>query len=509
MTTRRRYSSRRMATSTPLKQAARTEEERSFRTAIFVIFALTLVRLVWIAAGTTDLYPDEAQYWLWSLTPDWGYYSKPPLVAWLIAGTTKLAGTDSEIAVRLSAPLLHFGTALMVYALAQRLYDVRTALWSSIAYATLPGVWVSSLIISTDAPLLFCWSIALYGFVRAREPQGEPWWWAVGAAAGAGLLAKYAMAYWLMSAFLFLAVYRDERRHLVRFLGGVILALLIYLPNFLWNQSHRFVSYRHTEANAAFTGSLFHPDKFLSFFGSQFGVFGPIFFATLLLCAVLARRVLSSRREAMLAFFALPTLAMMLVVSFISRAEPNWSAPTYVSATVLVVAFLLAHSRRILILGSILLHVGVVVVAAGLKPAAHLIGHDLRGKYDPLHRLKGWHTLGNAVTQMMRETPGVYLLADDRELMAALVYYVRPHPIDGLKWNAMGGIHDQFDLTADPQRFVGKDFLMVSYRNSVDDIVACFEDAGPIERITIPLGGGDSRTYRVQLLRGFKGYPAP
>lgn len=508
MGTRRRYSARLMAIGTPTKQVIRTEDERSFRTAIFVIFALTLVRLVWIAAGTTDLYPDEAQYWLWSLTPDWGYYSKPPVVAWLIAATTALAGNDNEIAVRLSAPLLHFGTALMVYAVAQRLYDTRAAFWSSIAYATLPGVWVSSIIISTDAPLLFCWSIALYAFVRAREPGGERWWLAVGAAAGAGLLAKYAMAYWLLSAALFLATYRDERRHFPRFLGGVVLALLIYLPNFLWNQSHRFVSYRHTEANAAFTGSLFHPDKFLSFFGSQFGVFGPVFFAALILCAVLARRSLNNRRDAMLAFFALPTLVMMLMVSFISRAEPNWSAPTYVSATVLVVAFLLAHGQRILILGSILLHTGVVVVAAGLKPAAHLVGHDLRGKYDPLHRLKGWHTLGSAVTRMMMETPGVHLLADDRELMAALVYYVRPHPINGLKWNAMGGIHDQFDLTAHPESFVGQDFLMVSFRNDVDEIVACFQDAGPIERITIPLGGGDSRTYRVQLLRGFKGYPA-
>ena len=31
--------------------------------------------------------------------------------------------------------------------------------------------------------------------------------------------------------------------------------------------------------------------------------------------------------------------------------------------------------------------------------------------------------------------------------MAALIYYVRPHPFDALKWNGEGGIHDQFDLT--------------------------------------------------------------
>ena len=49
--------------------------------------------------------------------------------------------------MRLAAPLLHFGTAIMIYQVAQRLYDARIAFWSSVAYATLPGVWVSAVII--------------------------------------------------------------------------------------------------------------------------------------------------------------------------------------------------------------------------------------------------------------------------------------------------------------------------------------------------------------------------
>lgn len=482
------------------------DQERSFRLAVFIVFALTLVRLLWIASGATDLYPDEAQYWLWSLKPDWGYYSKPPLVAWLIALTTWLTHSDNELAVRLSAPLLHFGTALMIYALAQRLYDARTAFWSSVAYATLPGVWASSIIISTDAPLLFCWSVALYAFIRAREPGGERWWWAAGAAAGIGLLAKYAMAYWLISALLFLAAYREERRHLPRFAAAALLALLLYSPNFIWNYTHHFVSYHHTEANAALGGTLGHPSKLLAFFGSQFGVFGPVFFAALLVFVLLARRVLRERREAMLAFFTLPTLAMMLVVSFLSRAEPNWAAPVYVSAVVLVVALLLAEGQRLLVWGSIVLHCAAVVALAEAKPVARAFGYDLPAKYDALHRLRGWRILGQTVGRLLRENPGTRLLADDRELMASLIYYVEPHPYDSLKWNAMGGIHDQFDLTADPSRYLGGNFLLVSYRNSVDAITRRFQSSGPVEHIIIPLGGGQARSYEVRLLYGFKGY---
>jgi hypothetical protein len=490
-------------------QAARAKaeaEERSLRAAAFVIFALTVVRLLWIASGATDLYPDEAQYWIWSLKPAWGYYSKPPLIAWLIAASTGLTGSDNELAVRLPAPLLQLGTALMVYAIAHRLYDARVAFWSCVAYATLPGVWVSSFIMSTDAPLLFCWSIALYAFVRAREPNSAAWWWVAGLAAGFGLLAKYAMAYWILSALFFLLVYRDERRHLPRFAAAMVLALAIYSPNFIWNFANDFVSYHHTEANAALGGALLHPARFLEFFGSQFGVFGPAFFASLVFCALFMGRTLAQRREAMLAFFALPTLAMMLVVSFLSRAEPNWAAPTYVSAIVLVVAALLGAGWRKLVLGSVALHVVAVVALAGLKPAARMIGYDLPAKYDALHRLHGWRILGASVSRLLITHPGVKLMADDRELMAALIYYVVPHPLGALKWNGAGGIHDQFDLVTDPARYVGADFLLVSYRANLDDITARFQSTGPIEHIIISLGAGQARSYDLRWLYGFKGY---
>ncbi|HEY3916228.1 MAG TPA: glycosyltransferase family 39 protein [Stellaceae bacterium] len=502
-----------MAVGTDVKKPAAAEAERSLRIAVFVVFAITVVRFLWIASGATDLYPDEAQYWLWSLHPDWGYYSKPPVVAWLIAASTWIAGSDNELAVRMTAPLLHFGTALMVYAIAQRLYDARAAFWSAVVYATLPGVWVSAVIMSTDAPLLFCWSVTLYAFVRARESQGARWWWLVSIGCGLGLLSKYAMAYWMISALLYLAIYRGERRHLPRFAGAMALALLIYAPNFLWNAAHGFVSYHHTEANAALGGPLFHPENFLAFFGSQFGVFGPVLFGALIVCAALGRRMLAGPREAMLAFFALPTLAMMLVVSFLSRAEPNWSAPTYLSATVLVVAFLLARAPRVLLWGSVALHVAVAVMIAEAKPLTHLVGYDLPGKYDPLHRLKGWRTLGATVGRMLAENPGTHLMADDRELMAALVYYVSPHPLDALKWNGAGGIHDQFDLTAEPAKYIGDNFLLVSFRNNIDDIVSRFATTGPVERITIFLGPPTkqgqpplTRVYQVRLLGGFKGY---
>jgi hypothetical protein len=488
-------------------QARGTVEERSWSLALWIVFAVTLARLVWLALGRADLYPDEAQYWLWSLHPAFGYYSKPPVVAWLIAFTTGLFG-DTEAAVRLAAPLLHFATSLVIYQLARRLYDARVALWSAIAYVTLPGVSASAVLISTDAPLLLCWAVALYAFVRARAPQGGRWWIVVGIAAGFGLLSKYAMAYWLFSALLFLLLFADERRHLPRFLGAVALALAIYAPNFVWNAANGFVSYLHTRDNADLGGPLFHPAQFLEFLLSQFGVFGPIFFATLLIIVLAARRNLADRRAALLASFALPSLVLMLVVSFLSRAQPNWSAPTFVSAVVLVVASLLAHGRVLLVTLSVALHLLIAAVAFGAHDIAHAFGIELRAEQDPLHRLRGWATLGRVVSDMLARHPGVHLMSDDREVMASLIYYVRPHPFDALKWNGEGGIHDQFDLTAEPQRYIGGDFLLVARApDNVERILQRFAGVEPIEqKIDIGLDRQTLRSYRVYWLHGFKGY---
>ena len=128
--------------------------------------AITVARLLWLAVQSAELYPDEAQYWFWAQHLALGYYSKPPLVAWLIALSTAMFG-DGEFAVRLSAPLLHGVAAGLVYAIGTQLYDRRVGFWSALVYASLPAVSLSALLISTDAALMPCWAAALYFFIRA------------------------------------------------------------------------------------------------------------------------------------------------------------------------------------------------------------------------------------------------------------------------------------------------------------------------------------------------------
>jgi 4-amino-4-deoxy-L-arabinose transferase-like glycosyltransferase len=485
--------------------AAAMHDQRYQRIAAYALLAVTVLRLVWLAGDPIDLYPDEAQYWLWSRHLAFGYFSKPPLLPWIIAATTAIFGED-EFAIRVASPLIHLATGLVVYAIARRLYDARTACWSAVLYATLPAVSLSSAIMSTDVPLMLCWAVALYAFIRARESAGWRWWLVAGVAAGFGLLAKYAMEYWLLSAFFLVLAFRDERQHLLRLIGAAAIAHLIYLPNLVWNATNGFVSYKHTEANANLAGPLIHPGAFLEFLSAQFGVFGPILFGTLLVIVCVFPRALADKRARLLAVFALPTLAMMLIVSFLSRAHANWSAPTYVSATVLVAAFLVMRGRTILLAASIVLHVAAALFLVGGRPAAAALGTELPAKLDLLHRVRGWSVLGRTVGDMLAKRPGVILMTWSREDLAALIYYVHPHPFDAVIWNPGGGARNQFEMETDMSRYVGRDFLFISQTEIEPWNAARFTSVSPPVHIVIPLGSGVARRYFVYDLGGFKGY---
>ena len=469
------------------------------------VAAITALRLLWLALQPADLFPDEAQYWVWSQRLALGYYSKPPLVAWLIGATTGLFG-DSEFAVRLSAPLLHAGAAFFVYGIGARLYDERVGFWSALTYASLPGVSVSAFIVSTDAPLMLFWAAALYAFVRAREEGGWGWWIAVGFAAGLGLLAKYAMAYWLLSALGFVLVFAAERRHLRPVLTAAGIALVLYSPNFWWNWSNGFVSYLHTRDNAALSGPLFHPDAFLEFFASQFGVFGPLLFAGLILL-IATWRGRAEPRARLLAAFTLPTLAMMLGVSLMSRAHANWAAPTYVAATVLVVGSALQRGWHRLIAVSIALHLAAVGLLFTGREALAAFGLDLPAEYDPLRRVRGWRELGAEIGKELAAHPALTLFADDRELLAALIYYIRPHPLDAVKWKVTSRIQDQWDLTNGLGKRLGESFLLVSEHELINEMEPSFAAIERLRAVVIPLGPRAARTYTLYVARGFKGYP--
>src|SRR5262249_20790600 len=146
------------------------------------------------------------------------------------------------------------------------------------------------------------------------------------------------------------------------------------------------------------------------------------------------------------AAWGLPTWGMVRAVALLWGAHAKGGAPAYVSATVLVVAWTLRQRWRNLIIFSIALHLAVVALLFNAREISTAFGFELPAQYDALRRVRGWRDLGSTIGRVLAAHPGLTLFADDREVLAALIYYIRPHPLDAVKWQVTGRIQDQWDL---------------------------------------------------------------
>jgi 4-amino-4-deoxy-L-arabinose transferase-like glycosyltransferase len=470
--------------------------------------ALLCLRLVALHLNTTDLFFDEAQYWAWGETPAFGYYSKPPLIAWIIRAATEACGVG-EACVRLPSPFLHTATALAVFVLARSLYDVRVGALSGLAFATLPGVSLSAGLISTDVPLLACWALALIGFTQLYRTQRL--WPALllGLAFGVGLNAKYAMAWFILCAAAYL-IASPERRGVLkdyRLYLALALGVALIVPNLAWNYAHAFATFSHTADNAHWSGSLLHPEKMLEFFGSQFGVFGPILFGAFLVIVWRAWKAGLSEPDRMLLAFSLPLVAIITVQALLSRAHANWAAPAYVAATVLVMATMVRDRAWGWLAGSFVVNIAVLaLIVFGTTTAGRL---PLPFKPDPFARTLGWRELAQATRDELAKAradgrPFAAVLTDDRAVTSELLYYMRGEPTPVLAWRP-GAPHDHFELTRPFTAATTGPVLLVSLGSKGGRPLKAFATSQRIGTRQLPAGENAERQVTFYALSGYKG----
>jgi 4-amino-4-deoxy-L-arabinose transferase-like glycosyltransferase len=487
-------------------------ESHYFRLALAIVLVLAAARIAVIALSGLNLYPDEAQYWFWSLTPDFGYFSKPPLLAWVIRLTTSVCGQE-EFCIRISSPLLHAATSLAVFFLGKLLYDARTGFWAAIIHATLPAVFYSANLISTDVPLLFFWALAMIGLWRLIETPDWGWALLTGVALGLGFMSKYAMSYFLIGAALFMVFDARARARAVslQMISVVLVAAAIFAPNVWWNLSHDFATVSHTAANANWTArSLFNPGKLLKFLGDQFAVFGPILFAALLVWLVTVRTRLkaspAARQDLYLLCFTLPPLLVVAGQAFISRANANWAVTAYVAATVLITAWLLRMERRNLLKLSVGLHAafGALVWFVVLAPQTgqSALGLDTR----PIREMTGWDIAAERVSQTLREseTPYTAIVINNRFVHASLAYYLRREDVPLKAWDNDGVPSDHFEMAVPFRKSDDGKVLLVSRKGQTPQFLDRFEHVRFIDAMVLDVGQGRTRTLRLYELSGLK-----
>ncbi len=492
-----------------------------------------------------DLSGDEAHYWDWSRRLDLSYYSKGPLVAYLIHASCAVFG-QTMIAVRLPALVLALGTSVLTYGLGYKLFgSERIALGAVLLNMLAPLLVAGSVLMTIDPPLFFCWAMATYLAVGAIR-DGRRWAWiGVGVAVGVGFLAKYSMALWLLQLLLFLLVDRDSRRHLRSvwpWLACGIVALFT-LPVLVWNARHQWVSLHHVASDTgADELAKISPLGLLEFIGGQAGGIGPMLFAILIGAVVHALRDRSPndphrRAVLFLACMGVPFFLIVMLTALHSRAQVNWPAPAYFSLMILAAHFLATRLESLekwkpwrgCVWGSIILAVIFIPLTHHtqlLYPLVEKYGDRLNGwfgirlqirKIDSTWRLRGWKELGQYLSnQLQNMPPGAFVLCDEYQTTAETAFYTAGQPITFYagSYFSCPKRFSQYDLWPDraldqPEKLglLGRDAVYVGRINQ--DIFAAFERVEPLPELDIQDGDLKIRTFQAWRCSGFKGMHRP
>jgi hypothetical protein len=520
-----------------------------------LILGAAVLHLAYLAYGCPlDLAPDEAHYWEWSRHLDWSYYSKGPLIAYLIRGGCELVGPWSvahtgnlAFAVRLPAVVCGSLLLLSLYILTVQVHRCEELALAVVGIAlTLPLIAVGSSLITIDAPYTCCWGWALVLGHRAIFRDSKWAWPALGVVLGLGMLAKYTMILWIPSAGLFLLT-TPAYRHLLatrRFWCMVAVAGLCCLPILIWNAQHNWVTFRHVLGLSGLHESVEVEEQPhirwlgpLNYLGGQCALL-LVYWFVVWAAAMIAHRPWRESDAGVRYLWWLSAPMFLVFLAFSPKTgggEINWPVTAYLSGLVLAAAWLARQfdsPRRwyrlatginlglACLLG--LMVTGIMHHSDWLHPLlARLAGPPTETnlfpvrRFDPTCRLRGWRTLAehvDAIRQRLRaEGIEPVLAGNNWSLPGELGVYCAGHPQAYSFGLSMGDRHSQYDLwpnpLADGEAFKGRTFIVVG--GDEDLLREAFRVVEPVEVVDYREKGQPLSRWWVRVCRDYSGRVPP
>ena len=478
------------------------------------------MRLAFLFAIDADLAPDEAYYWDWGREPAWGYFSKPPMIAWVYAAA-RVLGADTTPWIRLPAVIFGVGALILVSLLVRRMAGARTAFWSVLLLALAPGNIVSNLVLTIDAPLLFSWTAALCGLWMATMPRRDgsrtpAAWWVCAGAIGAGVLSKQMMLFFPVLALAWLALEPAGRRHLRDWRTWVALVgpLGALIPVLAWNARNDWILVQHTAGHfGAKSWSLARGFRsFGEFIGIEMVLVGPVIAVAFVVAAARISRTwqTAAPAERFLWIFSAPALLVVLSLSLFQHVQPNWPAVFWVGGTLLAVRFVVVpqHTRWH---RSAVWSAGALTAFVLLLPVLIPLTGQAMGKTDVLARLRGWRDFAARVQGFRDEfahdgrLPDVWAAAE-RGVVSELGFYLPDQPRVH-RWSVTGRVETQYEIWSAPAPD-GRDWIILTRAADAGvppELAARFKSIEPAGEVVYGPDTRRARRYVVWIARDYVG----
>lgn len=383
-------------------------------------FKAFLLAAIILYAGI-GLGPDEAQYWTWSQALDWGYYSKPPGIAWQIWLGTKLFG-QTEFGVRSLSILISFLQSISLYFLALKC-GLRSSLafWCGVFLAFSPLGVLGSFLAITDGGFLLFWILASLYFVSSLAKQTEVNPLPLGLLIAGGALFKWPIyLFWIF--FLICRSKYFSQQSFLKVGQGVLLSCLGLLPSLWWNRTHDWATFRHVGATlqggstaSEQTGNL------AEFIGSQAALISPILFILLIFACWRWVKHLHSLSPPL--FFCglvtISSLSLLIGASAIQKIQGNWGIFVYPTGLVLIVWAVGQQTKSMVWLkigGFTALGFAILTF---LLPSFSFVPHRM----NPFKHNVGWTQLKDALASDGYDSTQHFLVSDKYQTTSLLSFY--------------------------------------------------------------------------------------
>ena len=424
------------------------------------------------------LHGDEAYYWLWSHRLQAGYYDHPPMIALLIALTNLIS--EAEWGVRLVNVISMSVSAWTVFVLLEKIRDARAALWGVVIFESVVLVHAGYTITTTDSPLILFWSLALLStynvFTRGRTVD----FFLTGLFLGAMMLSKYTAVLFILPLLLFLLLRRRDLFLDIRTWMAALIALVVISPLLWWNYEHDWISFlfqlHHGGAKAHIMWNWF-----TELIGAQFGVFTPVFAAVLFF--FLAKEKLFYRND-MLFFLALMTLFPLLFFLYKSlhtHIELNYTAPAYISGTVLTAYVLNKYAMKKTFIAGVAVALFLSITARiGLLFWLEIVQDRMYGNKEAV-----------ALLQTHRK-PGDALYANHLTIAALMTYYT---PDKAPVRIPTPSRFSQYDMWDDGTPY--GEGLYLAYEPMDKGLSKVFRRVSLVDTLTVPRGLDREKTFYI------------
>jgi hypothetical protein len=287
----------------------------------------------------------------------WGFVAYPPVTPFIGRVALTLFGT-SLTGFRFFAALAQSVVVVVTGLMARRLGSGRAGMIIAAIAAMLSPISLAASSLMQYVSFDCLWFVLLaYFVVRLVDSEDPRWWLAIGTAIGLGVLTKYTVAFYVAGfvAAVFLTSLRTHLRSKWLWLAAA-LAVVIALPNLIWQVQHDYISFDFLKAIHARDVRI---GRASSFFIDQLIISTNLFTLPLWILGLIA--LLRSPRYRVLAWMAVVPFALFVVV----KARGYYTGPLYP----MLLAAGAAELERLLAARPVLLRRAVYAVVALLLAA--------------------------------------------------------------------------------------------------------------------------------------------